>query len=168
MFSDAELDRCYRRLYRTALRLAGNEQDAADLTQQAVCDAMAKWGGFRGQSAPLTWLHRILINGFRDWTRRRAVRSSQPLDEWALRVVDGGQASAADRLGDQEQLDRLREAIEGLSQPLRSAFIATVMDGYSHREAADILEVPLGTVASRVSAARSQIAERMKKAFPET
>jgi RNA polymerase sigma-70 factor (ECF subfamily) len=168
MLAENELDGCYRRLFRTALRLTGNDQDAADLTQQAICDGMEKWPLFRGQSDPLTWLHRILINGFRDWTRRKAIRSAEPLDEWALRAVGNGAASAADRLGDQEQLARLREAIAGLSGPLRAAFIVTVMDGYSHREAAGILEVPVGTVASRVSAARQQVAAEMRKAFPET
>jgi RNA polymerase sigma-70 factor, ECF subfamily len=168
MLADEELDRCYRRLFRTALRLTGNDQDAADLTQQALCDGMAKWQLFRGQSDRLTWLHRILTNGFRDWARRKAVRWSEPLDEWALRPVGNGDASAADRLGDQEQLERLRKTIAGLSPPLRAAFVVTVMDGYSHREAAGILDVPVGTVASRVRAARQQISAEMHKAFPET
>jgi RNA polymerase sigma-70 factor (ECF subfamily) len=168
MFTDHELDRWYPVLFRTALRLTGSEADAADLTQQALCDGFEKRDIFRGESAPLTWLHRILTNLFRDWARRRAVRWTEPLDEWGLRVTGSGEANAADRLADREQLERLRETIAGLSPPLRGAFVVTVMDGYSHREAAGILEVPVGTVASRVSAARLQIAAEMRKAFPET
>jgi RNA polymerase sigma-70 factor, ECF subfamily len=168
MFADTELDRWYRRLYRTALRLTGNEQDAADLTQQALCDAVEKWDGFRGQSSPMTWLHRILTNRIRDWARRESVRRAEPLDEWEALPIGDGHAGPADRAGEREQLARLRLAIGGLSQPLRAAFVATVLDGYSHREAADILDVPLGTVASRVSAARSRIEQEMHKAFPET
>jgi RNA polymerase sigma-70 factor, ECF subfamily len=168
MFSDGDLDRYYHRLYRTALRLTGSEPDAADLTQQTLCRALERQAEFRGQSAPLTWLYRILTNGVRDWERRQAVRRAEALDEWAARPLGDGGRDVSDFLAEREQLDRLRQAIEGLSDVLRPAFIATVLDGYSHREAADILQVPVGTIASRVSAARKQVTDEMHKAFPET
>lgn len=149
--SEDQIAAWYPRLLRTALRLTGSEEDAADLTQQAFCQALGHWDRFDGRCMPTTWLHRILLNVVRDHVRRRAVRAAEPLDAWVLHAVDGAAAQNADR---NERLARLRGMIQTLPEPIRLAFVATVLDGYSYRETAGLLNVPVGTVASRVSLAR--------------
>ena len=71
------------------------------------------------------------------------------------------------RLVKQEELAVLREAINNLPRHLKAPFVATVLDGYSYREAVELLELPLGTVASRVHAARGALAKAMQEVFPE-
>lgn len=165
--SAEQIERWYPRLFRTALRLTGNPHDASDLAQQAFCKALDNWEKFDHQSLRTTWLHSILRNCASDWARRRAVRATVPLDEWALVAVPDERSSAADRLEKQEQWEQVRKVIAELSEPLRRAFVATVMDGYTYLEAAELLGVPVGTVASRVSAARKEICNVMLGNMPE-
>lgn len=175
--TSAQVAEWYPRLFRVALRLTGNAEDAADLTQQAFCQALGNWGRFDGGVRPTTWLHTILVNCVRDWARRRAVRAAEPLDEWAIAAsADGvcrgaGPASreddpsaAAERA---EQLARLRRAIDRLPSQIRPSFALTVLDGYSYKEASEILSLPVGTVASRVHAARQALRAALEATHPE-
>lgn len=154
----------YPRLYRTALRLTGSAEQAADLTQEAFCRALDGWDGFNGEALPTTWLHCILLNCVRDCDRRRKVRSGEPLNEWSLAVVTD---RPAEQLEKREQLDRLRQVIEELPAALRPAFVATVLDGCTYQEAGELLSVPAGTIASRVHEARKKLSAAMQEAFPE-
>ena len=67
----------------------------------------------------------------------------------------------------EEPMRRLRQAIDELPESLRSAFVATVVDGYTYEEAAGVLNVPVGTVGSRVHQARMQLRTVMRQDFPE-
>ena len=165
--SDQQVAQWYPCLYRTALRLTGSAEDASDLTQEALCRGLNSWGRFNGKSSPQTWLHAILLNCIRDWRRRRASRSESSLDEWSITPVPATDDPPPARLEHRERLTRLRRAVQDLSPVLRAAFAATVLDGRSYREAAELLSVPVGTVASRVHEARATIRSEMRKAFPE-
>ncbi len=160
-----EIASWYPRLYRTAVRLTGSQDDAADVTQQAFLQALGGWRHFDGRAVATTWLHRILVNCVRDWQRRRA-RDTAPVDVWAVVPAghEGGLADDADR---RERLDRLRNAIRDLPDTLRPAFVITVLDGYTYKEASDLLDIPVGTVASRVFEARRIVREVMHETFPE-
>jgi RNA polymerase sigma-70 factor (ECF subfamily) len=155
----------YPRLFRTALRMTGNREDAADLTQQAFCNAIQRWDRFDGRCLPCTWVHRILVNCVRDWARRRKVRAAGPLDEgWALAAdVD----LPVDRLDREEQRGHLRRSIGELPDALRESFLLTLIDGYTYEETAQILLLPVGTIATRVHEARKRIREAMCRAYPE-
>lgn len=164
--SEENIAAWYPCLFRTALRLTGSQQDACDLTQQAFCNAISRWQQFDGHSKPITWLHRILINGYRDFRRREGVRQAESFDEWAMAGAARGDAvEDAER---QEELRELRKVIAGLSDTLRRTFVATVLDGYSYQQAAEMLSVPVGTVASRVHQARQQLQVEMRNIFPES
>ncbi len=157
--TDEQIARWYPRLYRTALRLTGSFADAADVTQQAFYKALRAWHRFDGGVLRTTWLHSILVNCARDWARRRKVRAAEPLQEWHLTVVE---VPAEVRAARREELAAIRQAIEDLPEDLRRAFVPTVIDGYTYQEAADLLGVPPGTVASRVHAARRQVQAAMR------
>ncbi|MHC4561537.1 MAG: RNA polymerase sigma factor [Planctomycetota bacterium] len=151
----------YPRLFRTALRLTGSEQDADDMTQQAFCKALSSWDRFDGRCQPLTWLHSILLNCVRDAMRRRVTRQATSLDEWAIPAFAGFDECVAEGAVRQEELRALRNAIEQLGSPVRQAFVATVLDGYSYRQAAEMLDVPVGTISSRVYQARQELKSAM-------
>jgi RNA polymerase sigma-70 factor (ECF subfamily) len=165
--SEEQIAAWYPRLFRTALRLTGNREDSADLTQQAFCKALGAWERFDGRSRPTTWLHGILVNCVRDQFRRSAVRAVEELQEWSLdnSSVQGG--CVAEELGRQEQLARLREAINGLDHELQQPFVAAVLDGYTYGEVADMLGIPVGTVGNRVYRARKRLHSVMLESFPE-
>jgi len=165
--SQAQIAKWYPRLFRTALRLTRNAEDAADLTQQTFYNALRNWDRFDGGARPTTWLHQILLNCVRDWARRRAVRSAEPLHEWTVAAAAKKGASPLEEVERVEQADRLAGAINHLPPLLRQAFIVTVMDGYTYQETAEILSVPVGTVASRVHQARRLLMDAMRQAFPE-
>ncbi|MHC4715864.1 MAG: RNA polymerase sigma factor [Planctomycetota bacterium] len=157
----------YPRLFRKALRLTGRVELAADLTQEAFCRALKGWDSFRGEALTSTWLHYILLNCVRDWHRRQAKRRHARLDEWAIAVVEDGSERPPEQLARREQLEHLREAVAGLPENLRPAFVATVLDGHTYEGAAELLSVPVGTIASRVHEARKHLRAAMRKAFPE-
>jgi len=158
----------YPRLFRTALRLSGDPADASDLTQETFQKALQRWDRFDGRSRPTTWLHTILVNCVRDWRRRKSVRSAEPLQEWALPKGATRSVLGSDQLvDDREQAQLLYEAIGELDVKLRSPFIATVIDGYTYGEVADMLDLPVGTVGHRVYQARQQVRRQMRKLFPE-
>jgi RNA polymerase sigma-70 factor (ECF subfamily) len=163
--SEEQVRRWYRRLYGTALRLTGNEADAADLTQQTFCNALDNWHSFDGRSLPTTWLHGILLNRLRDRIRRDSRRRNQPLEPWA--VPSGPLADPAEQVQRAEEFQRLREAVDDLPDDLRRAFVATVLDGYTYEQAGELLNVPPGTVGSRVHLARHRVYRAIGRAFLE-
>ena len=148
--------------------MVGGVEDAADLTQETFCKAFRSWDRFDGRSQPTTYLHRILVNCVRDWARRRAVRGCQGPDTWALVLLSDGRCGISEELERREELARLRDEIDNLSDAIRQTFVAVVIDGYSYQEAAELLSVPAGTIGSRVREARRQLSEAMRQNFPET
>ncbi|MCE5326639.1 MAG: RNA polymerase sigma factor [Planctomycetaceae bacterium] len=147
----------YPSLFYSALRLTRCPEDAADVTQQAFLRGLENWEQFDGRSKPVTWLFSILLNCVRDWARRnKHHRQAQPLDEWAMpRDLQDDPAAQVTR---RESAAAALEAIGELDAPVRAAFVVTVVDGYSYGEAAEILDVPLGTISSRVHQARTHLA----------
>ncbi len=164
--TDRQIEAWYPLMFRTALRMTGSHDTASDLTQQAFTKALAAWGSYNGACLPITWLNRILVNCVRDWGRRRAVRTAEPLEPWTLGLaVSTPEAEAS--LEQREQVEAVRSAIAALPRPQREAFVATVVDGYSYAEASEMLSVPRGTIGRRVHDARRTIRDAMRKTFAE-
>jgi RNA polymerase sigma-70 factor (ECF subfamily) len=127
---------------------------AEDLAQDVFVAAWRSLDRFREDSSFSTWLFAIARNSSIDWSRRRAVRpSTTPLHEQRSLVA----APAATREGG----DALAAMAE-LSPPLREALLLREIQGLSYDEIATLQDVPLGTVRSRLSAARSLVADRMR------
>ncbi len=132
-------------LYRFALRLCGNREDAEDLAAEALAQAYRRLDGYRGDSSHRTWLCSIVLNQWRMKARKRRVEVD-PLEQ--VRQV----ATSLEH----EDVE-LAEAICGLSEPLRQAFLLVKGEGLTHAEAAKVLRVPVGTMYFRVSAAVRQL-----------
>jgi len=168
-----ELFRRHRdRLWAVALRTTGNPEDAADALQDALISAFRRADSFRGDAAVTTWLHRIVVNACLDRLRRRKVRAADPLpddlDEAAARgaVVAGpagGQQGGPDPGPEAhvlagERRHRVLQALDELPPDQKAALVLVDMEGYPVAEAAEILEVPTGTVKSRCARGRSRLA----------
>lgn len=143
--------------YRLAYRQLGDEQDALDVVQEAMIKAFAALGDFDGRSGFRTWLLKIVVNTALDWGRRRKRRPSLRIGDPA----DGREPGAADDPGrriHREELRRaLNEALDRLSPTLRATFVLFAESGLSYKEIAETQGVPIGTVMSRIHAAREKL-----------
>ncbi len=165
--SNEQIDLWYPRLFRTALRMTGCAEIAAEMTQQAFCNALNKWELFEGKVLATTWIHQILVNCVRDWARRKSRHENCMLNEWELATEADPGNHPPKHLERQEELAHLRSAISNLPKMVRPAFVATVLDGYTYQEASEMLAVPVGTIGSRVYQARQELNTAMRKRFPE-
>jgi len=144
--------------YRVAFRLLGHEQDARDAVQDGLLKAMVHLGDFDGRSVFRTWLLRIVTNAALDLGRKRGRRSTAPLHE--------GEANGAEPCFDDDPARRLHrqdlrrtldDALGRLTPTIRTTFVLFAEAGLSYKEIAEAQGVPIGTVMSRVHAARQKL-----------
>ncbi|MFF5334468.1 RNA polymerase sigma factor SigM [Streptomyces sp. NPDC013181] len=155
-----ELARRHRdRLWAVALRTLGDREEAADAVQDALVSAFRAAHTFRGQSAVTTWLHRITVNACLDRVRKAASRKTSPVDDperldQLLEPHESAEAPA-----ERHALHReLLAALATLTAEQRAALVLVDMQGYPVAEAAQILDVPVGTVKSRCARGRARLA----------
>jgi RNA polymerase sigma-70 factor (ECF subfamily) len=143
------------RVYRLAYRLTGNQHDAEDLTQEVFVRVFRSLkdyqpGTFEG------WLHRITTNLFLDMVRRRARIRFEGLPEDAERIK-GREATPA-QIYDDTHLDHdVQSALDALLPEYRAAVVLCDIEGLSYEEIADVLDIKLGTVRSRIHRGRTQL-----------
>ena len=146
------------RLWAVAIRTLGDPEEAADALQDAMISAFRRAGGFRGDSAVTTWLHRIVVNACLDRVRRNASRPTRPLDEQSTPDDLLGHGEGADISAERGELRReLGTALASLPAEQRAALILVDVQGYPVAEAALILDVPVGTVKSRCARGRARL-----------
>jgi RNA polymerase sigma-70 factor (ECF subfamily) len=153
-------------LYRTALRLSRSPQDAEDLVQETYLNAFRSLDRFEEGTNLRAWLFRILNNAFISQYRRRKRRPSSSIEdvtEYYLydHLVEGGAAPRTEN-PEQEVLDRIGDeavlrALEDLPVEFRQVELLADVEGFSYREIADILNIPIGTVMSRLYRARRRL-----------
>ena len=145
---EANVDRIYRLTY----RMAGDEDLARDYTQEAFVRAYQRLHQFRGESTFSTWLHSIAVsvtlNGLRKVQRHRkrerSLEEAPPLVARTERV-------------EPDLKQRLQEAIERLPEIYKTVFLMHDLEGYSHGEIANTLDVAEGTSKARLSRARAKL-----------
>lgn len=149
-----ELFRRHRdRLWAVALRTMSDPEEAADALQDAMIKAYRAAARFRGEAAVTTWLHRIVVNACLDRIRRRQARPAVPMSDRLPESVAVG-ADPAERA----TVLAVREALGKLSFDQRAVLVYIDMLGYPVADVAAILDIPVGTVKSRASRARTQLA----------
>lgn len=150
------------RLYRFIIKNIGNPSDAQDLAQQAFLEAVRSYSSFKGQSELSTWLYGIAMNLVRNHLSRAPHRRYEFSDESAL-VDVACEALAPDQEADQaERMRHLQLALEDLPESMRSILLMVAVDEMSYEAAAALLTVPVGTVRSRLSRARSALRVKLK------
>jgi RNA polymerase sigma-70 factor (ECF subfamily) len=143
--------------YRYAYRLLGHEQDALDVVQEAMLKAFSALADFDGRCGFRTWLLRIVTNTAYDWGRRRKRRPSSRGGDEATSYEPACDLDPARRLHQQELRRELDQALNRLSSTLRETFILYAELGLSYKEIAETKDVPIGTVMSRIHAAREKL-----------
>ena len=146
------------RLYNSLLRVLGSADDAADIVQDAFVQAYTKLDSFRGNSAFYTWLYRIAFN--LAMSQRRREHREASLDQMKLLAgaepIDGQPAVEASVL-QQERAELVHAALAELSFEHRQILVLREIDGCRYDEIAEILDLPVGTVRSRLFRARLEM-----------
>lgn len=152
------MERHERRVYNLALRMTGNPEDAGDATQEAFLTAFRKISSFRGEAAFTTWLHRVAVNASYDVLRKRA-RAPVPTGDDEARPEPGPPTpDHADEVAG--SLDAAR-ALTFVQEEFRAPLVMHDVQDLPYEEISAILEVPLGTVKSRIHRGRVALARAM-------
>jgi len=141
----------HKLLYAYAFRLAGNQQDAEDLVQQTFLTVQQKGDQIRRPEAVRGWLFTVLRNCFLKSYRRRSPELAENLE---MDLNQFPQVGADELWFDKE---RLQQAIDGLPAQFRLVVLMFYFEERSYREIADELELPIGTVMSRLSRAKGHL-----------
>jgi RNA polymerase sigma-70 factor (ECF subfamily) len=150
----ALIDLHYLTIYKMAYHLCGHKEDAEDITQIACLKVSQNITGFKAGSKFTTWLYTIVLNTFRDWTDNRANtgQGRVALEDRANMLPAGDNPESA--VGVREQL----RALEALPPEERETVVLVFAQGFSHKEAADILGCAESTVSWRVHEVRKKLA----------
>ena len=151
-------------LYTAALRMTRNPAEAEDLVQETYLKAYRAFGSFQQGTNLKAWLYKILTNTFINAYRSRRRRPEQTEiedveDLYLYRRLGGLEGATAGRSAEEEVLDRftdsdVKEALESLPESFRMTVLLADVEGFSYREIADIMEIPIGTVMSRLHRGR--------------
>jgi RNA polymerase sigma-70 factor, ECF subfamily len=154
-------------LYTAALRMTRNPADAEDLVQETYLKAYRGFGGFEQGTNLKAWLYRILTNTFINSYRSKKRRPDETeLDEvedlYLYRRLGGLEAVAVGRSAEDELMDlvtdqEVKDAIEALPEQFRMAVLLADVEGFSYKEIAEILDIPIGTVMSRLHRGRKAL-----------
>lgn len=145
-----------RRLFSLVVRMIGSVDDAEDLLQEVFLQAHRKLSGFRGDSALGTWLYRLTMNHCLDHLRARQVRMNRATESLDEEGAEEPTAPAPVVPAAVSRLD-LERAIEMLPDGARAAFLLHDVEGFEHREIAQILGISEGTSKSQVHKARMKL-----------
>ncbi|KAB8196419.1 RNA polymerase sigma factor SigM [Nonomuraea phyllanthi] len=143
------------RMWAVALRTLGDPDEAADAVQDAFVSAYRKAATFRGEAAVTTWLHRIVVNACLDRMRRKSVR---PVADDELIEAAERETPLPDQTVEREVSMEVSAALKLLPSDQRAALVLVDMMGYSVEDAAQVLQVPSGTVKSRCARGRAKLA----------
>jgi len=152
-------------LYSAALRLTRNPADAEDVLQETLLRAYRGYGGFKAGTNLRAWLYRILTNTF---INRYRQQSRQPVEVELGELEDLylyrrlGEQSGAARSAEEEALERfvdedVKAAVEALPENYRIPVLLADVEGFSYKEIAEIMSVPIGTVMSRLHRGRKAL-----------
>lgn len=152
-------------LYGAAMKMTRKPQDAQDLVQETFLKAYSAFGSYKEGTNLKAWLYRIMtntyINTYRKKQREPHLGAVDDLEDWQLGDAESTTAMSS-RSAEAEAIDRtpatvVSDALNALPEDFRLAVYLADVEGFSYQEIADIAEVPIGTVMSRLSRGRARL-----------
>ena len=158
------------RVFNTCWRICGHLEDARDLTQEAFLKGFEHLSDFRGQSGFYTWIYRVAVNLALSHRRTASRRRNVSLDNVSGLVGTQAEALAehktsddpAKTASDREMHGCVAKALQALDDDYRAVVVLRDIEGFDYQEISEILEIPPGTVKSRLHRARSAIGETLR------
>ncbi len=158
-------------LYGAALRMTRNPADAEDLVQETYLKAYRAFHSFQEGTNLKAWLYRILTNTYINTYRAKKRRPDETdLDEvedlYLYRRLGGLEGATAGRSAEEELLDHItdsevKDALEALPEQFRMAVLLADVEGFAYKEIAEILDIPIGTVMSRLHRGRKAMQKQL-------
>ncbi len=158
-------------LYSHALRMTRNAADAEDLVQETYLKAYRGFASFEQGTNLRAWLFRILTNNYINTYRKKQRRPSESdledvQDLYRYRRLGGAETAQLGRSAEEELFEHItdgeiKEALEALPEQYRDAVLLADVEGFAYKEIAEILDVPIGTVMSRLHRGRKRLQEQL-------
>lgn len=167
---DALVCRYQNRLVHSLEQALGSREDALEAAQQAFISAWKNLRGFRHDAAFYSWLYRIAMNAARTARRRRRITTTSldRLSEDGKPIPDlSTSAGPEDGIAAAEHIQLVQETLQSLADEYRQPLVLREIDGMSYDEIATALDIPVGTVRSRIFRARQELTDRLRRVFPE-
>ncbi|MCB0775691.1 MAG: RNA polymerase sigma factor [Chitinophagaceae bacterium] len=149
-------DRFSPRMYAVCLRYAGNSEEAQDILQEGFIKVFKKLDSFRGDGSFEGWVRRIFVNTAIEHFRRKKYLT--PVTEKEENTIEGKYTSALDSLAEKDIMALIQE----LSPGYRTVFNMYVVEGYTHKEIADMLGISEGTSKSQLSRAKVILQDKVR------
>ncbi len=157
-----------KKVYNLAFRMVGNHEDASDIAQEAFLKVYTSLDQFRGESSFSTWLYRVVSNACLDELRRRARHKVVSIDtpvspeDPSPRQIPSNDPEPGHRIEKAEVRESVQQGIKELPDDHRIILVLRDIQGLSYEEIAQILNMPLGTVKSRLNRARLGLRDRLQ------
>ena len=166
-------------IYNVCFRMLGDANDASETTQDTMVKIIEHIAEFQGQSELSTWITRIAMNQSISRIRKRKLRRTKSLDDTGPAGGDGEESqtlggklpddrelSPLDRVEQKEELVRLRAAMARIDEEYRAVLVLRDLQDMDYQEIGRTLDIPVGTVKSRLFRARAALREEMTKTEP--
>ncbi|QPK94396.1 sigma-70 family RNA polymerase sigma factor [Actinomyces sp. zg-332] len=158
-------------LYSVALKMTMNSQDAQDLVQETYMKAYRSFHQFRKDTNMKAWLYTILTNTFINMYRKKQkapqIIDSEDINDWQLNSSHSantiGLRSAETEVLESLSDEKIKEAMAGLSKDYQLVVYFADIEGYSYKEISDLLDIPVGTVMSRLHRARLKLRKTLSE-----
>ena len=156
------------RLYNAVVHIVGCRMEAEDVVQDAFVQAFVKLSTFKHDSKFYTWLYRIAFNVSISRRRRRRSEVSVEFsrDTTGDEPLDTG-TSPSEPLEQAERREQLQQAMQQLTEEHRAIIVLRHIEEFSYEEIAEVLDVAVGTVRSRLHRARAQLLEHLRRFMPD-
>lgn len=164
------VERYQDRLFALARHYTRSVVEIEDIVQDAFMKAFARLATFQQQSSFYTWLYRIATNTILDWMKRRGRSPVQAVEDPELVGVAGEDRAVVRpeaRLEEEEIAQITHEVLGTLPEIFRTVLVMREFEGLSYQEIADVLEISIGTVESRLFRARARFKQKLLQTYPD-
>jgi RNA polymerase sigma-70 factor (ECF subfamily) len=163
------------RIYNAILRIVADREEARELTQETFTRALVKIDSFRGEAGPYTWLFRIAVNLAISELRKNQRHRTLSLDQPTSRGGEDQASALVDRVAESKNLDpagiaenrerdqQVLAALSRLDAEYRAVLVMRDIEGFDYQQMAQVLDLPLGTLKSRLFRARLALRDELKE-----
>jgi RNA polymerase sigma-70 factor (ECF subfamily) len=155
------VSRCYESVIRVVYRLCGDSQIAQDATQEAFMRAWVRLPGFQSRAPFSHWVYRIAVNAALDTLREKPQESIE--ENVGISLMAETSPGPETAYLEKEQADLVQGAVNALPEAARTVLVLREYGGLTYEEIASLIEIPVGTVMSRLNYARNRLREMLRK-----